>query len=284
MKISGDSGIVLVNKPEGLSSQQVVSRVKRIFSTKKAGHTGSLDPMATGMLPVCIGRATKLCEYLLDSDKSYRAEVFLGAQTDSGDREGKIVATAPVPALTQENIDAVLHTFLGKQSQVPPMFSALKHQGKCLYTLARSGIEIERAARPIEIYSIQCLTFSKTNLTIELRCSKGTYVRVLGEDIAKQLGTLGHLIALYRISCAGFRESEMQSLERLKETQKVIPIEKVLSYPHADISSGDLTQLMQGKSVHLDSALSGRFQLLKEHRLVAVADLLQGTVQARKII
>jgi tRNA pseudouridine55 synthase len=145
------SGIVLVNKPEGLSSQQVVSRVKRIFGVKKAGHTGSLDVMATGMLPVCLGSATKLCEYLLESDKTYLAELKLGEKTKSGDREGEVIQTAPVPLISESQLQSVMTSFLGKINQIPPMYSALKYQGKCLYELARKGIEVDRQPREISI-------------------------------------------------------------------------------------------------------------------------------------
>jgi tRNA pseudouridine55 synthase len=277
---------VLINKPLGLSSQQVVTRVKRILGVKKAGHTGSLDPMATGMLPVCFGRATKLCEYFLEADKHYRADIFLGVKTDSGDKEGKLIESAPVPVLTESLIKSVLAGFRGVQLQIPPMYSALKHQGKCLYELARKGIEIEREPRQIEIYAIQALSFQESVLTIEVRCSKGTYIRVLGEDIAEKLGTVGHLSALHRVSCAGFLESAMCSLEELLDSpEKIIPLNRVLSIPVVELTAGQVDHLMMGKPLEFeDNTLSGRFQLTFDQQVIAVAWLTQGHVQERKII
>jgi tRNA pseudouridine55 synthase len=305
------SGVVLIHKPEGLSSQQVVTRVKRLLNIKKAGHTGSLDPMATGMLPVCLGRATKLCEYLLESDKFYRAELTLGTQTDSGDKQGKVIQTAPLPELSfsdlQLKIQQIFQEFLGPQTQIPPMVSALKHEGKCLYQLARAGIEIEREARPIEIYELKLVSLildsQNIQMTFEVRCSKGTYIRVLGEDIAKKLGTLGHLTALHRISCAGFSEAEMRPLEFFQDLDAtkveliktlIIPMESVLSYPKLEITAEILERLLQGKCVDLayqnpwenpsDLSLSGRFQLCRDQKLVAIADLENGLVTHRKMV
>jgi tRNA pseudouridine55 synthase len=317
------SGILLINKPEGLSSQQVVSRVKRLLNIPKAGHTGSLDPMATGMLPVCLGRATKLCEYLLESDKFYRAELTLGAQTDSGDKHGKVIKNLPLPAEIaaldslsfEEKVREILKGFLGPQLQIPPMVSALKHQGKCLYELARAGIEIERQPRPITIYELKLVSISLSEdsgnfsgkqdavegvqqsaqealvrIVFEVRCSKGTYIRVLGEDIASALGTVGHLTALHRISCAGFESSEMETLDALGSftadelIAKILPMEHVLEYPAVEISAEDLNQLLQGKSVDLSEAFSGRYQLLFNQKLVAIADLEDGFVVDRKMV
>lgn len=203
------SGVLLVDKPQGMTSQQVVSKVKYLFQSpihdsKKAGHTGTLDPMATGLLPICLGEATKFSHYQLDADKSYQALIFLGQQTDTGDVEGQVIAQAPIADFDNALLASITEQFIGAQKQIPPMYSALKKDGKKLYEYARAGIEIERPPRDIVI---KTLTLSKVaNDTIELSvtCSKGTYVRVLGEDIAKTLDTLGHLTALRRIQVGKF--------------------------------------------------------------------------------
>ena len=203
------SGVLLIDKPQGMTSQQVVSKVKYLLKSdvhdsKKAGHTGTLDPMATGLLPICLGEATKFSHYQLDAIKSYQAIIKLGEQTDTGDAEGEIITTIPVPHVTQAMLQSVTEQFLGEIMQVPPMYSALKKDGKKLYELAREGIEVERAARPLTIYQLSLTPLSDQQLQLTVTCSKGTYVRVLAEDIAKALGTLGHLTALRRIQTGDF--------------------------------------------------------------------------------
>ena len=203
------SGVLLIDKPQGMTSQQVVSKVKYLLKSdvhdsKKAGHTGTLDPMATGLLPICLGEATKFSHYQLDAVKSYQAIIKLGEQTDTGDAEGEIITTIPVPHVTQAMLQSVTEQFLGEIMQVPPMYSALKKDGKKLYELAREGIEVERAARPLTIYQLSLTPLSDQQLQLTVTCSKGTYVRVLAEDIAKALGALGHLTALRRIQTGDF--------------------------------------------------------------------------------
>jgi len=203
------SGVLLIDKPQGMTSQQVVSKVKYLLKSdvhdsKKAGHTGTLDPMATGLLPICLGEATKFSHYQLDAVKSYQAIIKLGEQTDTGDAEGQIIATSPVPHVTQAMLQSVTEQFLGEIMQVPPMYSALKKDGKKLYELAREGIEVERAARALTIYKLSLTPLSDQQLQLTVTCSKGTYVRVLAEDIAKALGTVGHLTALRRIQTGDF--------------------------------------------------------------------------------
>ena len=216
------SGVILIDKPKGLTSQQVVSKVKYLLKSpvhdsKKAGHTGTLDPMATGLLPVCLGEATKFSHYQLDADKSYQATIKLGIQTDTGDAEGKIVAEKPVPKLLLSELEQVTAKFLGDILQVPPMYSALKKDGKKLYEYAREGIEIERPARPITIKNLSlALTEAANELLLTVTCSKGTYVRVLAEDIAQALGTLGHLTALRRIQVGHFDIDQALTLDQLE--------------------------------------------------------------------
>lgn len=216
------SGVILIDKPKGLTSQQVVSKVKYLLKSpvhdsKKAGHTGTLDPMATGLLPVCLGEATKFSHYQLDADKSYQATIKLGIQTDTGDAEGKIVAEKPVPKLSLSELEQATAKFFGDILQVPPMYSALKKDGKKLYEYAREGIEIERPARPINIKNLSlALTEAADELLLTVTCSKGTYVRVLAEDIAQALGTLGHLTVLRRIQVGHFDIDQALTLDQLE--------------------------------------------------------------------
>jgi tRNA pseudouridine55 synthase len=196
-------GIVLLDKPEGLSSNQALQRVRRLYSARKAGHTGALDPLASGVLPLCFGQATKVAGLMLDADKTYRATLALGRRTATGDREGEVVETQPVPALDRGQVEAALLGFLGTSEQVPPMYSALKRDGEPLYRLARRGIEVERAPRAIRIDAIGLVSFEGDRLVFDVTCSKGTYVRTLGEDLARALGTVGHLAALRRLDVGG---------------------------------------------------------------------------------
>lgn len=215
------SGVILVDKPCGMTSQQVVSKVKYLFKSpmhdsKKAGHTGTLDPMATGLLPICLGEATKFSHYQLDADKSYQATILLGHQTDTGDADGQIIATAGVTDISQALLEKVAQQFMGAQQQVPPMYSALKKDGKKLYEYARAGIEVERAPRDIVIKSIQLTAIDDTQLQLTVTCTKGTYIRVLAEDIAQALGTLGHLTALRRLQVGKFDIENAIDLARLE--------------------------------------------------------------------
>ena len=215
------SGVILVDKPIGMTSQQVVSKVKYLFKSpihdsKKAGHTGTLDPMATGLLPICLGEATKFSHYQLDADKSYQATILLGQQTDTGDADGQVTAQAAVPELNEALLDSIAQQFSGAQQQIPPMYSALKKDGKKLYEYARAGIEIERAARDIVIKDISLILVNAQQLQLTVTCTKGTYVRVLAEDIAKALGTLGHLIALRRLKTGKFLIDDAITLPQLE--------------------------------------------------------------------
>ena len=215
------SGVILVDKPQGMTSQQVVSKVKYLFKSpnhdsKKAGHTGTLDPMATGLLPICMGEATKFSHYQLDADKSYQATILLGGQTDTGDADGQIVAQAPIPKFDDVLLDKVAQQFLGAQQQIPPMYSALKKDGKKLYEYARAGIEVERAPRDIVIKAIDLKALDHEKIQLTVTCTKGTYVRVLGEDIAKAMGTLGHLTALRRTQVGDFKINDAITLSDLE--------------------------------------------------------------------
>lgn len=201
-------GVLLLDKPFGISSQQAVSKAKYLLKSpnhdsKKAGHTGTLDPMATGLLPICFGAATKFAGIGLDAQKSYHATIALGASTDTGDKEGAVVACVDVAPFCQEALDAIAGRFLGEQWQTPPMYSALKQNGKKLYELARLGIEVDRPARRITITRLSLTKIDNQHITLQVQCSKGTYVRVLGQDIACALGTLGYLTSLRRVATGG---------------------------------------------------------------------------------
>jgi tRNA pseudouridine55 synthase len=211
-------GLLLLNKPAGLTSNQALQRVKRLLNARKAGHTGSLDPAATGMLPLCFGEATKVCAFLLDADKTYRVTAKLGTATDTGDATGSVVESADVPQITAEEWDAVLQGFRGESLQVPPMYSALKKDGKRLYELARKGETVERKPRPIRIDSIELLEAAGSRLVFRVRCSKGTYIRSLVEDIARAAGTVAHTARLHRETVADFRAEEMVDLKAVEES------------------------------------------------------------------
>jgi tRNA pseudouridine55 synthase len=210
-------GILLLDKPEGLSSNAALQRVRRAFRARKAGHTGSLDPLASGLLPVCFGQATKASGLLLDADKTYRVRIAFGRRTATGDREGAVVETATVPEHSEEGIRKIASGFLGPSTQVPPMYSALKHQGERLYRLARQGIEVERPARAVTIHRLELLDRGPDWLDLEVVCSKGTYVRSLAEDFARACGTVGHVDSLRRTELGPFRNPAMQSLDAIEQ-------------------------------------------------------------------
>lgn len=264
------SGVILIDKPIGMTSQQVVSKIKYLFKSpvhdsKKAGHTGTLDPMATGLLPICLGEATKFSHYQLDADKSYQATILLGSQTDTGDADGQTVAQADVPILTEYLLQQTAQHFMGAQQQMPPMYSALKKDGKKLYEYARAGIEIERPLRHIEIkaLSLQLLTEQEIQLTVT--CTKGTYVRVLGEDIAKHLGTLGHLTVLRRIQVGKFHLSDAISIEQLEQQEtserlaQLLPIDACVN-----ISATLMLNSAQCERIHMGQRLNVFEQLTVE--------------------
>ncbi len=207
-------GLLLLNKPPGLTSNQALQRVKRLLRARKAGHTGTLDPAATGMLPLCFGAATKVCAFLLDAEKTYRVSAKLGTATDTGDATGVETAEAAVPTLSTDEWAEILHRFHGESMQVPPMYSALKKDGKRLYELARKGQVVEREARPIRIHEIDLLEIAGTRLVFRVRCSKGTYVRTLVEDIAVAAGTVAHTAQLHRETVGDFQADEMLDLSR----------------------------------------------------------------------
>lgn len=301
------SGVLLIDKPQGMTSQQVVSKVKYLLKSdvhdsKKAGHTGTLDPMATGLLPICLGEATKFSHYQLDAIKSYHAIIKLGEQTDTGDAEGEIIATSPVPHVTQAMLQSVTEQFLGEIMQVPPMYSALKKDGKKLYELAREGIEVERAARPLTIYELSLTPLSAQQLQLSVTCSKGTYVRVLAEDIAKALGTLGHLTALRRIQTGDFdianaiTLADFAALDFAARFDKLLAVDAcVHSLPSLVLDDSQSKRIRQGQRLnvkatmlnqHLILTANQTFRLFDDHQQFLGTGLLEpnGRLQPMKLV
>jgi tRNA pseudouridine55 synthase len=211
------TGILLLDKPLGLSSNSALQRVKRMLRAEKAGHVGSLDPLATGMLPICLGEATKIAGEILSGRKRYLFTIALGDRTATGDLEGAIVETLPVPVFDRATLEATLSRFLGPQMQVPPMYSAIKRDGQPLYKLARAGVEVERAPRAIEIFEFAIGAFDAQSIQLEVSCAKGTYVRTLAEDIARALGTCGHVSLLRRLHVEPFEGEPMVTLDAVAD-------------------------------------------------------------------
>ncbi|MDE2346508.1 MAG: tRNA pseudouridine(55) synthase TruB, partial [Gammaproteobacteria bacterium] len=213
------NGVLLLDKPVGMTSNQALQTVKAIYKARKAGHTGSLDPLASGLLPICFGEATKISGFLLDADKEYAVECKLGARTDTGDAEGRILETGTVPTLDRDYILKVFSRFHGGITQIPPMYSAIKHQGQRLYDLAREGIVVPREPRKIFIHALELSGYSNDSLAFNVRCSKGTYVRTLAEDVARELGCLAYVNALRRISVGEYRS--MYSLDEVRHFSQI---------------------------------------------------------------
>jgi len=249
-------GILLLDKPLGLSSAGAVARVKRLFNARKAGHTGSLDPLASGLLPICFGEATKFGAQLLDADKTYRVTVRLGERTPSADRESEVIERRELQAFSSLDLAAALGAFPREYAQVPPMHSALKQDGKPLYEYARAGITRERAARAITIHDMRLLDWQPPDLSFDVRCTKGTYIRVLAEDLAAQLGTVGHLAALRRLEVAPFgAESQwtFESLESMSAGERrevLLPVDAALpALRRLDLPAAGVSAFRQGQTV-----------------------------------
>lgn len=261
------SGVFLLNKPLGISSNAALQKVRWLYRAEKAGHTGALDPLASGLLPICLGEATKFSHYLLDSTKRYQTTIHLGHSTTTGDVEGEMLLEQAVPALTEDKIKQVLEKFVGDIQQVPPMYSALKKEGRPLYELARKGIEIEREARPIHIYAIELLSFTENSITLDVTCSKGTYIRVLGEDIAQALGTYGHLTYLHRIKTGHFDlipEYTIEYLESLTEQQR----EALLLPAYAPVDHFPKVQAPEGRAEYFSRGMESNIEHAAEAQVL----------------
>ncbi|WP_111859216.1 tRNA pseudouridine(55) synthase TruB [Acinetobacter sp. CFCC 10889] len=276
------SGVFLLNKPLGISSNAALQRVRWLFRADKGGHTGALDPLASGLLPICLGEATKFSHFLLDSTKRYQTTVHLGHSTTTGDVEGEVLLEQTVPELTEAQIQAVLAQFTGDILQVPPMYSALKKQGRPLYELARQGIEIEREARPITIDQIELLSFTANSLTLDVTCSKGTYIRVLGEDIAKALGTYGHLTYLHRIQTGAFElnpEFTIEYLESLTEQQRealLLPVYAPIDhFPKIQVPDGRAEYFSRGMESNIDHAATAQVVVFDGEKCLGLAEITE---------
>lgn len=275
-------GVLLFDKPLELSSNDALQKVRRLFQAEKAGHTGTLDPLATGLLPICFGEATKFSNALLNADKTYRALLRLGQTTTTGDAEGEIIAECPV-AVEQAEVEAVLARFRGAIQQLPPMYSALKHQGKPLYEYIRKGETIERELRDVVIHELLLKGFNGREVDITVRCSKGTYVRTLAEDIGAALGCGAHLIGLRRTAIAHFDLQQGHTLGQLvamNEAQRdacLLPVETLMpDMPKLQLDAVQIKLLAQGQRLALDTGLAdGKINLQGPDGFVGVG-LLQG--------
>jgi tRNA pseudouridine55 synthase len=281
----------------GITSNEALQQVKRLYFAKKAGHTGSLDPLASGVLPVCMGEATKVSAFLLDADKRYQVRCQLGVTTATADAEGEILETRPVGVYTPEQLDTVFDEFRGDIEQVPPMYSALKHEGQRLYKLARQGVEVEREARPVSIFGLTLTGQGDDWLDIDVHCSKGTYVRTLAEDIGERLGCGAHVSALRRTSVGPYTDAELVTLEQLEDLKAndmpamdnlLLPIETALTqWPDVELSADASFYLQQGQPVLVPHApTSGWVRLYATNRLfLGMGEILDdGRVAPRRLM
>lgn len=289
-------GIVLLDKPVGITSNTALQRVKRLFNAAKAGHTGNLDGPASGLLPVCLGEATKVTPYLLDADKEYVARIGFGARTTTADAAGEVIETRPVPALDVEEVDGALRRFLGEIEQVPPMYSALKHQGERLYRLAARGVTVERKARTVTIHAIERLALSATELEVRVRCSKGTYIRTLAEDIGGALGTVAHLLALRRTRVAPFGVEDALALDELERRAQdgahaldAVLVAMDLALPQlaaVQFSRDSAYYIRTGQAVRTAGAGAGLLRMYDEQgRFMGIGERIEdGRVAPRRLV
>ena len=292
------NGILLLDKPIGPSSNRALQTVKHLYHAAKAGHTGSLDPLASGLLPICFGEATKFSQYLLDADKTYTVKAQLGVRTTTSDAEGEVVATKDVPELTLTDLEHALEPFRGTIMQIPSMYSALKYQGKPLYKYAREGVEVPRTERTIQVYQLDLIDYHDHVVTLSIRCSKGTYVRTIVDDLGEALGCGAHVIELRRTSIGDFKESDMitiEQVEQLKNDQQfdvmdalLLPVETAIASLPAVFLHPDLVHyIKQGSPVLVPNVPKGLWLRLhtKEGELIGIGELLDdGRVAPRRLL
>lgn len=292
------NGILPLDKPAGVTSNGALQIVKRLYQARKAGHTGSLDELATGLLPLCFGEATKVSAYLLDADKHYRATCQLGIKTTTADALGEVISERPVPDLTSASLAAVLSRFTGSIEQVPPMHSALKHRGKRLYELARAGVEVERPPRPVTIHALELVEQGSDWINLDVRCSKGTYIRTLAEDIGEQLGCGAHVSALRRLGAGPFTASQMVTVEQLNQALEeggpqaldalLLPLDSALaSSPAVELTSVLSHYLVQGQAIMVPNApTAGWLRLYDENsEFLGIGEVLDdGRVAPRRLL
>ena len=276
------SGIIVLDKAVGLSSNKALQEVKWLFEANKAGHTGSLDPLATGVLPLCLGEATKVSQFLLNSDKRYRARIKLGIRTDSADSEGQVIAQCDEVNVSREQVEQALQSFKGETQQIPPMHSALKVDGVPLYKLAREGKTIPREARSICVYELELTDFHGDEIELEITCSKGTYIRTIADDLGQDLGCGAHIIALRRLQAGAFTEADCVSTDALREVkekhgmdrldQNLIPMDRAIEdLPEVNLPSIAASQFKNGQSVlvrHLPE--EGLVRLYEEEQFIGI--------------
>ena len=277
-----------VLKPPKMTSHDVIGFLRRALNTKKIGHGGTLDPDAAGVLPVFAGSATRLLEFAVEGRKEYIAEFTLGAQTDTGDDSGEVVKTLPVPQFTQEQLLAVLASFIGPQLQLPPMYSAIKINGKKLYQLARQGVEVERTARPIEVYKLELLHYTETSFTVRVACSKGTYIRVLGEDLATALGTCGTMSFLLRTQVGAYTIEKAFTLQEIAANPEgcaAEPLTAVDALPKLRVNARQAARVTNGVRTTLAGTADGRYVLLgPADEFLGIVRCEQERLQAEKIL
>jgi tRNA pseudouridine55 synthase len=290
-------GIVLLDKPKGLTSNAALQKIKRMFKAKKAGHTGSLDPMATGMLPICMGEATKVSGFLLDADKRYRATCKLGITTTSGDAEGEVSQTRPVQAVTDTQLQQIVGQFTGEIEQIPPMHSAIKQQGVPLYKLAHQGIEVVRKPRNVTIHSLEIVRCEADELELDIHCSKGTYIRTLAEDIGEFLGCGAYLSALVRTGVGEFAQDQVHTLEDLEGLAAqgleildavLMPTESALwGWPDVNLTQEAAFYLQRGQSIFVPKGpVSGWVRLFMEgNRFLGMGQVQEdGKIAPRRLV
>ena len=283
-------GVLLLDKPSGLSSNAALQRARRAFDAEKAGHTGTLDPLASGLLPLCFGEATKFAQFLLDATKRYTATVRFGATTTTGDAEGEVLEMRPV-ALARADVATVLPDFTGRLSQVPPAYSALKFEGRSHYEYARAGIDVPRPPREIEVLALSLLAWNAPDAVLDVTCSKGTYIRVLAEDIGRALGCGAHLAQLRRTATGGFGIADAVTLERLEAMSPgerdaaVRPAAALLhDLPAVRLSPMDAGRFRQGAAVLAPGSTDGACAVFDGDILLGVADVAAGLAQPRRVV
>lgn len=286
------NGILLLNKATGITSNRALQQVKRRYQAAKAGHTGSLDPLATGLLPICFGEATKFSNYMLDADKAYRVVAKMGEKTDSSDSDGTVIETRAITH-NKEQFMTVLDNFRGDIVQIPSMFSALKVDGQPLYKLAREGKTIERKARPVTIYYLECLNYTDTEFQLEVHCSKGTYIRNLVEDIGEELGCGAHVIALDRIAAGEFQLDDavtMDDLEGLSDTELdslLLPVDSAIKHlPKLLLDADEAYYLSHGQAVsNPEAPQSGLLRLYAEGKFIGLGQINdEGMIAPKRLI
>ena len=298
------NGVLLLDKHQGLSSNDVLQKVKRIYNANKAGHTGALDPLATGMLPICLGESTKFSQFLLDADKRYRVIARLGQRTNTSDADGEVVQERPVE-FSQEQLDAALEQFRGDSQQVPSMYSALKYQGKPLYEYARQGIEVPREARDITVYELQFIRWENDELELEIHCSKGTYIRTIIDDLGEVLGCGAHVIYLRRVQVSNYPSERMVTLEQLQQMVAaaeeasiepktvldplLLPMDTAVSHlPEINLTDVVAAYVLQGQPVQVQGLPAEgmvRINVGEKRRFIGVGEVDdQGRLAPRRLV